>query len=111
RADGHSIPIELEVSRVDTGERWGYNVTARAASVRGTITSASSAIDLDNHAVRAEIDLREAVAADRVVIRYQPILDLGSGEVIAVEALARLRGDDGELIAPINFVPAAERAG
>ena len=39
-----------------------------------------------------EIDLREAVAADRVVVRYQPILDLGPGEVIAVEALARLRG-------------------
>ncbi|HEX7095033.1 MAG TPA: bifunctional diguanylate cyclase/phosphodiesterase, partial [Acidimicrobiales bacterium] len=55
-----------------------------------------------------EIDLREKVT-DRVVMRYQPIIDLRTGRVDAVEALARLRTHDGTLIQPAEFVPLAER--
>lgn len=40
-----------------------------------------------------------------VIMYYQPIINLHSGELIKVEALARLQGLDGQLIMPNNFLP------
>src|SRR5690606_29224963 len=57
-----------------------------------------------------EIDLRDedsddpVFTSDNVVVRYQPILDLATGRATAVEALARLRRDDGVLLSPAQFV-------
>jgi diguanylate cyclase (GGDEF)-like protein len=59
----------------------------------------------------ATIDLREPLSDDQVVLRYQPMLDLETGRVTSVEALARLRADDGSLIMPDDFVPLWERSG
>ena len=42
----------------------------------------------------------------RVEMLYQPIIELRQGHLRKVEALARLRGDDGTLIAPGRFLPA-----
>ena len=55
--------------------------------------------------------LREAVAAGGVVAHYQPVVDLRTGRVVGVEALARW--DDPELgrVAPDEFIPVAERSG
>lgn len=46
-----------------------------------------------------------------VEMLYQPIIDLRSGRVDGVEALARLRAIDGELISPAAFLPAFGNAG
>lgn len=48
---------------------------------------------------RAIAQLRGALNAGRATAAYQPIIDLESGNVQAVEALLRLRNEDGELIA------------
>ena len=45
-------------------------------------------ISLDANLVR---DLELALAHNEIVVHYQPIVDLGSGEVRAVEALVRVR--------------------
>jgi diguanylate cyclase (GGDEF)-like protein/PAS domain S-box-containing protein len=55
--------------------------------------------------------VRRAVADRRLVLHYQPVLSLASGEVVGAEALVRLRGDDGNLISPVEFVPIAEDLG
>jgi len=58
-----------------------------------------------------ETALRRAIANRRLRLTYQPICDLGSGRVIAFEALTRWLTDDGEEIAPTRFVPVAEESG
>lgn len=56
-------------------------------------------------------ELAEAPLWDQIEPYYQPIVDLISGEIVAVEALARwhhpLRGN----ISPIDFIPVAESSG
>jgi EAL domain-containing protein (putative c-di-GMP-specific phosphodiesterase class I) len=56
--------------------------------------------------------LRRALAEDLFVLHFQPIVSLGDGVVCQYEALVRLADeDDGTLIAPGAFLPAAERYG
>lgn len=56
--------------------------------------------------------LRNALRAHGFVLHYQPILSLHSGEISHYEALVRLADDpDGPLVAPGDFLPAAERYG
>ena len=54
--------------------------------------------------------LRRALAADEVSLAYQPIVELGTGRVVALEALARWSAE-GRDVGPDVFVPVAERAG
>ena len=42
---------------------------------------------------------------EKVEMLYQPIVDLRTGALVKLEALARLRGTDGRLIAPNLFLP------
>ena len=57
------------------------------------------------------IDLRERLDAGALVVHYQPVLDATSGEIVSVEALARLRGRDGSTLPPSQFIADAERSG
>ncbi len=40
----------------------------------------------------------------RIEVHYQPILDLGKGTVVGVEALARMKKEDGSLLVPGEFL-------
>jgi diguanylate cyclase (GGDEF)-like protein len=55
--------------------------------------------------------LKIAVGQDLVSLVYQPIYNVDSGEVDAVEALMRLRLLDGTPVSPSLFIPVAERTG
>ena len=55
--------------------------------------------------------LGRAVAQDRVVVHYQPVVDLRTREVVAVEALLRVRDDDGSLLPPAQFLDVAIESG
>ncbi|MFN8147058.1 MAG: bifunctional diguanylate cyclase/phosphodiesterase [Candidatus Nanopelagicales bacterium] len=58
-----------------------------------------------------ERDLRDAIANGRVEVHYQPIVRLHDNVVTGTEALVRLRGKDGTLVPPIEFIPLAEEIG
>ena len=58
-----------------------------------------------------ENSLRHALAQDELVMYYQPILDLASGRVEAMEALLRWRHPEQGLLPPAEFVPLAEMSG
>ncbi|MBU1284380.1 MAG: EAL domain-containing protein [Gammaproteobacteria bacterium] len=60
---------------------------------------------------RMLLALRDAVEAGRISIELQPQLDLNSGAVIGVEALARWRQADGQSVPPLQFIPLAETTG
>lgn len=69
---------------------------------------------IDRH--RVEGELRAALAAGRLEVHYQPIVEVdpgsrGSGSrhrVVGVEALVRWRLADGTLVLPGDFIPVAE---
>lgn len=54
--------------------------------------------------------LREAIDEDRFALRFQPVVHIESGETSHFEVLLRLE-DDGELVGPDAFLPAAVRFG
>jgi sensor c-di-GMP phosphodiesterase-like protein len=56
-------------------------------------------------------ELREALAADRVRVHYQPVIELKTGRCVGAEALARWVRENGEAVGPEVFIPVAEEAG
>ncbi len=56
-------------------------------------------------------EYRHCLDAGAVEMLYQPIIDLRTGKLDSLEALARLRGADGMLISPAAFLPAFGNAG
>ncbi|MFG1915128.1 putative bifunctional diguanylate cyclase/phosphodiesterase [Micromonospora sp. NPDC048898] len=56
-------------------------------------------------------DLPRAVADHEFIVNFQPIVDLGTGEVTSAEALARWRHPTHGMIDPLRFLEAVERSG
>ena len=55
--------------------------------------------------------IRAALAESRFVPYFQPVAEVGSGRIVAVETLARMREPDGRIALPAEFLGAAERFG
>jgi diguanylate cyclase (GGDEF)-like protein len=53
-------------------------------------------------------DLREALENDELVLHYQPKVELATGTIVGVEALARWNHPRRGLLMPADFIPAAE---
>jgi diguanylate cyclase (GGDEF)-like protein/PAS domain S-box-containing protein len=58
-----------------------------------------------------EHDLRHAIRADQMRLRFQPIIDLETGTVVGFEALVRWQHPELGLVEPSEFVPIAEEIG
>ncbi len=58
-----------------------------------------------------ELDLRDALDSDQLVLAYQPTFDLQSETVTGVEALVRWQHPSRGLLAPDTFIPLAEETG
>jgi diguanylate cyclase (GGDEF)-like protein/PAS domain S-box-containing protein len=56
-------------------------------------------------------DLKTAIAANELTLAYQPIFDLGSGEITGYEALLRWQHAERGNVPPAIFIPAAEESG
>jgi diguanylate cyclase (GGDEF)-like protein len=61
-------------------------------------------LDLEN-------DLRRALARDELLIQYQPIVTLATGEIVCFEALVRWQHPTRGLVPPLAFIPMAEETG
>jgi diguanylate cyclase (GGDEF)-like protein/PAS domain S-box-containing protein len=65
--------------------------------------------------VLARIELRSnlqtALGGDQFELHYQPIVRLADGKTIAFEALLRWHHPERGLVAPLDFIPAAEETG
>ena len=55
--------------------------------------------------------LQSALDERRIIVHYQPIIDLTGGSVAGFEALARITDHDGSILPPATFIPVAEDSG
>ena len=58
-----------------------------------------------------ESSLRSALALDQFTLHFQPIMDIGTRRLHAMEVLLRWRRDTGELVMPDSFIPLIEENG
>nr|WP_317620619.1 bifunctional diguanylate cyclase/phosphodiesterase [Actinoplanes sp. KI2] len=56
-------------------------------------------------------ELQRAIAEQEFVVDFQPIVDLGSGEIISTEALARWQHPEHGYLTPMQFLETVERSG
>ena len=61
--------------------------------------------------LRLEVALRQAVERDEFELHYQPIVELGTGNLAGFEALARWRHPRRGIVSPGEFIPVAEQTG
>ncbi|GAA5315450.1 MAG: hypothetical protein AseanaTS_06550 [Candidatus Pelagadaptatus aseana] len=67
--------------------------------------------NVENQASITDKEIREGIDNDAITLEYQPQTSTDSNQIVAVEALARFRCSNGEIISPGQFIPQIERMG
>jgi diguanylate cyclase (GGDEF)-like protein len=71
----------------------------------------SQEMNADGHRrLLQEGELRRAIERDELLLQYQPLVELSTGKVVGVEALARWRHPEWGQVPPAHFVELAEQA-
>jgi diguanylate cyclase (GGDEF)-like protein len=111
-----SASIGIATAPADSSDSIGLMRCADVAMYRAKLTHqpyevyAASIDDGGNRLALVE-ELRAAVEGERLVLHYQPQVDLRNGETVAAEALVRWPHERLGLIPPLEFLPLAEEAG
>ncbi|HRQ65075.1 MAG TPA: EAL domain-containing protein [Xanthomonadaceae bacterium] len=112
----HASVLPIDIVAVEPiGRFWGrYLPAASIAAVLGLALIVGWVVALLRYSRRQmspPTQLREALAANRIQVHYQPVVDLRTGACVGAEALARWEVEPGEWISPEVFIPMAERSG
>jgi diguanylate cyclase (GGDEF)-like protein len=84
---------------------------AKAAGRNGVRMFSSELRSVAQRGLLVAAELDEAIATGQLVLQYQPVVRLPSGEPDGVEALVRWQHPERGLLAPAEFVPIAEQHG
>ncbi len=74
------------------------------------LVAASTAVGPNGRLWTAQ-DLRSAIRGQNLDIAYQPVVNLTSGRIVALEAFARWTTPTGSTVSPDVFIPMAEESG
>jgi diguanylate cyclase (GGDEF)-like protein len=118
--EGMRISVEASIGIASAPSKGGMGELMRRADIamyqakRGgqriaTYARARDTADISRLALGG--DLPRAVAEQEITVKFQPIVDLASGEVVAAEALARWQHPDKGPLDPRRFLEAVERSG
>ncbi len=109
RRDGRLLPVAYSAAPITSNDK-----VSGVVLVFGDVSTRRAA---EQHRERERQTmnwvgrLRDALDEDRLVLYAQPIIDLQTREVVMHELLLRLIDRDGAIIAPGQFLPAAEQYG
>jgi len=89
----------------------GVGLGAAIDAAEASIAAARSAVSIESSSFdEATAELVNALDRGQIRAYFQPIVDMRTGDVVAVEALARWQTDTG-IREPYEFLPSIERAG
>ena len=116
RAIGASIGISLGESGAATADTLMREADIAMYVAKGEGKGGSSVFNSRTHAsvvrnIGLREDLERAIRHRQFELHYQPIIDLGTGDLAGVEALVRWRHPVRGLLAPAEFIPVAESTG
>ena len=111
-----SASIGIAVAPGDAGDSIALMRCADVAMYRAKLARRSyevytPSIDDGGNRLALVEELRAAVEGARLILHYQPQVDLRNGEMVAAEALVRWPHERLGLIPPLEFLPLAEEAG
>ncbi|MBV8161574.1 MAG: EAL domain-containing protein [Acidimicrobiia bacterium] len=86
-----------------------YKAKARGRS-RAEIATKAAHIEAESR-LSTELALRRSLTRDEFDVMYQPVVSIGSGVLVGVEALVRWRRPDHGLVEPDAFIGIAEETG
>lgn len=112
-ASSASIGISLFPDDADSGDALmkAADAAMYLAKTEGRNTARFFRAELTERAHRRmamEGSLRQAVARQELLLHYQPLVDLGTGECVGLEALVRWDSAEHGLLLPDAFIPLAE---
>ena len=116
RTVGASVGISLGRGGHSTAEQLMSEADIAMYVAKGEGKGGSSVFDARTHAavvrsIGLRDDLDRAIREREFEMHYQPIIDLESGDLAGVEALARWRHPTRGLLAPADFIAVAESTG
>jgi len=101
REGDHVALLNAASAAVATAKQMGMN------TVVGVTEQSSAPLEAD--LAKWALRVRTALEENRLLLHFQPIIDLESDQILAYEVLLRLLDESGELHHPSDFMPAAER--
>jgi diguanylate cyclase (GGDEF)-like protein/PAS domain S-box-containing protein len=113
---GTSVGIAIYADQGDDAEKLLSQADValyRAKSEgRGTFRFFTESMDIEVHKrVRLGAELRQALVSNQLSLHYQPQVDIDTGRIVGLEALARWRHPERGLVSPADFIPVAEQTG
>ncbi|HYF45611.1 MAG TPA: GGDEF domain-containing protein, partial [Acidimicrobiales bacterium] len=104
------VAAGTQQAATDWGMRTFFFVTIGLV-ITHVVRSTRSSLDRELEDLRLGAELSGAATRGELVLEYQPIVELRSGDVIAAEALVRWNHPERGRILPDQFIPQSEASG
>ncbi|WP_347059674.1 EAL domain-containing protein [Blastococcus sp. HT6-30] len=117
----HRLSASIGIAAIPAGDRAGVRSTDLVRDADLAMYAAKAAgrnrVRIFSPDLRARVqrkvqlaaELRDAISVGGLLLHYQPVVELATGEIAGVEALVRWRHPERGLVPPCDFVPVAEQ--